>query len=191
MKNLGHRLGASGTILENTIEGFSKSLDLVSDKRFKYWEFDVRESSDRVLLAFHDDRINVNGKMIEIKELSFEEISNAGTSMTINIPTFKQIIEALKDRDERVMIEIKNVHSDNGRDDLLRSVSGNGNWMLMSTPERFIESFPSENRDLWNIRARELGVKLVRVGRHRIDLFKASKNRIAWHYAKPKWFFGI
>ena len=191
MKNLGHRLGASGTILENTIEGFSKSLDLVSDKRFKYWEFDVRESSDRVLLAFHDDRINVNGKMIEIKELSFEEISNAGTSMRINIPTFKQIIEALKDRDERVMIEIKNVHSDNGRDDLLRSVSGNGNWMLMSTPERFIESFPSENRDLWNIRARELGVKLVRVGRHRIDLFKASKNRIAWHYAKPKWFFGI
>lgn len=191
MKNLGHRLGASGTILENTIEGFSKSLDLVSDKRFKYWEFDVRESSDRVLLAFHDDRINVNGKMIEIKELSFEEISNAGTSMMINIPTFKQIIETLKDRDERVMIEIKNVHSDNGRDDLLRSVSGNGNWMLMSTPERFIESFPSENRDLWNIRARELGVKLVRVGRHRIDLFKASKNRIAWHYAKPKWFFGI
>ena len=191
MKNLGHRLGASGTILENTIEGFSKSLDLVSDKRFKYWEFDVRESSDRVLLAFHDDRINVNGKMIEIKELSFEEISNAGTSMRINIPTFKQIIEALKDRDERVMIEIKNVHSDNGRDDLLRSVSGNGNWMLMSTPERFIESFPSENRDLWNIRARELGVKLVRVGRHRIDLFKASKNRIAWYYAKPKWFFGI
>tara|TARA_B100001175_G_scaffold93714_1_gene79264 strand:- start:2540 stop:3115 length:576 start_codon:yes stop_codon:yes gene_type:complete len=191
VKNLGHRLGASGTILENTIEGFSKSLDLVSDKRFKYWEFDVRESSDRILLAFHDDRINVNGKMIEIKELSFEEISNAGTSMTINIPTFKQIIETLKDRDERVMIEIKNVHSDNGRDDLLRSVSGKGNWMLMSTPERFIESFPSENRDFWNIRARELGVKLVRVGRHRIDLFKASKNRIAWYYAKPKWFFGI
>ena len=96
MKNLGHRLGASGTNLENTIEGLSKSLDLVSDKRFKYWEFDVRESSDRVLLAFHDDRINVDGKMIEIKELSFEEISNAGTSMMINIPTFKQIIEALK-----------------------------------------------------------------------------------------------
>ena len=91
MKNLGHRLGASGTILENTIEGFSKSLDLVSDKRFKYWEFDVRESSDRVLLAFHDDRINVNGKMIEIKELSFEEISNAGTSMTINTVSYTHL----------------------------------------------------------------------------------------------------
>ena len=191
MKNLGHRLGASGTILENTIEGLLESLDLVSDKRFKYWEFDVRESSDGVLFAFHDDCIKINGKMIETRYLTYDEIYRTGESMMINIPTFKQIIETLKDRDERVMIEIKNVHSDNGRDDLLRSVSGNENWMLMSTPERFIESFPSENRELWNIRARELGVKLVRVGRHRIDLFKASKNRIAWHYAKPKWFFGI
>ena len=191
MKNLGHRLGASGTILENTVEGLLKSLDLVSDKRFKYWEFDVRESSDGVLFAFHDDCIKFNGKMIETRYLSYDEIYSAGDSMMISITTFQQIMEVLKDREERVMIEIKNVHSDVARETLLLSDSGNEDWILMSTPERFVKSFPSTTRDLWNERARTLGVKLVRVGRHRVDLFKASRNPIRWYFAKPRWFFGF
>ena len=191
MKNLGHRLGASGTILENTVEGLLESLDLVSDKRFKYWEFDVRESSDGVLFVFHDDCIKINGKMIETRYLSYDEIYRAGESMMISIPTFQQIMEVLKDREERVMIEIKNVHSDASRETLLLSVSGNEDWILMSTPERFVKSFPSTTRDLWNERARTLGVKLVRVGRHRVDLFKASRFLIGWYFAKPKWFFGF
>ena len=191
MKNLGHRLGASGTIHENTIEGLLESLDLVSDKRFKYWEFDVRESSDGVLFAFHDDCIKINGKMIETRYLSYDEIYRTGESMMISIPTFQQIVEVLKDREERVMIEIKNVHSDSAREFLLRTVSDNEDWMLMSTPERFLESFPSETRNLWNERARTLGVKLVRVGRHRVDLFKASRYAMRWYFAKPRWFFGF
>ena len=191
MKNLGHRLGASGTILENTIEGLLESLDLVSDRRFKYWEFDVRESSDGVLFAFHDDCIKFNGKMIETRYLSYDEIYRAGESVMISIPTFRQIMEGLKDREERVMIEIKNVHSDAAREDLFLSVSGNEDWILMSTPERFVKSFPSTTRDLWNERARTLGVKLVRVGRHRVDLFKASRYLIGWYFAKPRWFFGF
>ena len=191
MKNLGHRLGASGTILENTVEGLLESLDLVSDKRFKYWEFDGRESSDGVLFAFHDDCIKINGKMIETRYLSYDEIYRTGESMMISIPTFQQIVEVLKDREERVMIEIKNVHSDVARETLLLSVSGNEDWILMSTPERFVKSFPSTTRDLWNERARTLGVKLVRVGRHRVDLFKASRYLIGWYFAKPRWFFGF
>ena len=191
MKNLGHRLGASGTILENTIEGLLESLDLVSDRRFKYWEFDVRESSDGVLFAFHDDCIKFNGKMIETRYLSYDEIYRAGESMMISIPTFQQIMEVLKDREERVMIEIKNVHSDVARETLLLSVSGNEDWILMSTPERFVKSFPSTTRDLWNERARTLGVKLVRVGRHRVDLFKASRYLVGWYFAIPRWFFGF
>ena len=42
MKNLGHRLGASGTKLENTLEGLLGSFELVSDRRFRYWEFDIK-----------------------------------------------------------------------------------------------------------------------------------------------------
>ena len=61
------------------------------------------------------------------------KIYRAGESMMISIPTFQQIIEVLKDRKERVMIEIKNVHSDLSREALLISVSGNEDWILMST----------------------------------------------------------
>ena len=59
MHNLGHRLGASGTKLENTIQGLKDSSKIVSDSKFKYWEFDVRESSDGILFVFHDDDISV------------------------------------------------------------------------------------------------------------------------------------
>lgn len=57
MRNLGHRLGASGTKLENTIQGLHDSLKIVSDSKFRYWEFDVRESADGTLFVFHDDDI--------------------------------------------------------------------------------------------------------------------------------------
>ncbi len=46
MKNSGHRLGTSGTPTENTIEGLQSSIANVSRSDFRYWEFDVRESSD-------------------------------------------------------------------------------------------------------------------------------------------------
>ena len=54
--------------LENTVEGLLESYELVSDKRFKYWEFDVRESSDGVLFAFHDDSYHGSGKVRSIPE---------------------------------------------------------------------------------------------------------------------------
>ncbi len=191
MKNLGHRLGASGTYLENTIEGFHNSLDLVSDKNFKYWEFDIHESSDGILFVFHDDTITLNGEKISTARLSFREISEAGKSIGINIPKFQEVISLLRKRSERVMIEIKNVLSDHCREEILESVSGMDKWILMSTPERFLISFPDEDRDYWRERAEDSGVRIVRVGRHRIDLFSASKSSLGWLFAKPKWFFLI
>lgn len=49
MKNSGHRLGASGTNLENTIQGLRNSIDNLDEKKFRYWEFDIRESIDGVV----------------------------------------------------------------------------------------------------------------------------------------------
>ena len=46
MKNSGHRLGTSGSLTENTIEGLQRSLGNVSRSDFRYWEFDIQESSD-------------------------------------------------------------------------------------------------------------------------------------------------
>ena len=45
MKNSGHRLGTSGSLTENTIEGLQSSLGNVSRSDFRYWEFDIQELS--------------------------------------------------------------------------------------------------------------------------------------------------
>ena len=57
MKNSGHRLGASGTNLENTVQGLRNSIENIDEKKFRYWEFDIRESIDGVVFVFHDDLI--------------------------------------------------------------------------------------------------------------------------------------
>jgi hypothetical protein len=68
MKNSGHRLGASGTNLENTIQGLRNSIDNLDEKKFRYWEFDIRESIDGVVFVFHDDMdtgmFNVNPNIL-------------------------------------------------------------------------------------------------------------------------------
>ena len=45
MKNSGHRLGASGTSSENTLEGYRESSGKPGMRGFRYWEFDIRELS--------------------------------------------------------------------------------------------------------------------------------------------------
>ena len=191
MKNLGHRLGASGTKLENTLEGLLGSFELVSDRRFRYWEFDIRESGDGVLFVFHDDSIMSHGELMHTKNMKFNDILRAGLSLGISIPKFREIVEELNKRDERVMIEIKYIHSDDCRNEVFDAVECKKKWMLMCTPSRFIDSFPSESRDYWRERAHESDIKLVRVGRHRVDLFRASRSKTMWIFAQMKWFFGF
>jgi hypothetical protein len=38
MNNSGHRLGASGTRLENTVEGLRNAINNTKDSKFKYWD---------------------------------------------------------------------------------------------------------------------------------------------------------
>ena len=107
MKNSGHRLGASGTNLENTVQGLRNSIGNIDEKNFKYWEFDIRESIDGVVFVFHDDLIELNGELIEISKMTFLEIKTAGEYLDILIPTFEEVVIELEERKERVMVEIK------------------------------------------------------------------------------------
>ena len=193
MKNLGHRLGNSGARNENTLESLSESLEksISAKKEFKYWEFDVHESYDGILFVFHDDQILFDGVVNSLREMNFSEILDLGSYLGINIPTLSEVTNKLSERNEKVMIEIKNIHSENGRKEVIESISRRENWFLMSTPERFTESFPEESREYWHAELLSLGGKLVRVGRHRIDLFEASKSKLKWRFAKIKWFFGF
>ena len=191
MKNPGHRLGASGSDLENTIEGLRRSLGVSSDPRFRYWEFDIRESSDRVLFVFHDDTIDSGGEKITTSSLEFAKIFEAGMELGIRIPTFEEVVLELDGRDEPVMVEIKQIFSDAARREVIDALSSKENWKAMATPERFEKNFPQETRNMWSEAFGEAGVELVRVGRHRVNLFGASESSIGWFYARPKWFFGI
>jgi hypothetical protein len=191
MRNSGHRLGASGTKLENTIQGLRNSIGNLDQKKFKYWEFDIRESIDGVVFVFHDDIIDVNGELRELSKMSFLEIRKAGEELEILIPTFEEVVIELEERKERVMVEIKEIFSDQARIEIINRVSELNNWKIMATPERFEKSFPKESRNFWGKEIKKAKVELVRVGRHRINLFTASRSRLRWKIAKPKWLFGL
>ena len=191
MKNSGHRLGASGTDLENTVEGLRKSINNPDKNKFKYWEFDIRESIDGIVFVFHDDLIELNGELVEVSKMTFEEIKEAGEALKISIPTFEEIVVELKYRKERVMVEVKEIFSDEARYEIINTVSQFKDWKIMATPERFEKSFPKESRSYWDKEFQNSEIQVVRVGRHKINLFQASKSRLKWLIAKPKWLFGF
>ena len=191
MNNSGHRLGASGTRLENTVEGLRNAIDNTKDSKFKYWEFDIRESIDEIVFVYHDDTIEINGELVEIAKMTFSDILDAGESLEIKIPTFNEIVNELEGRKEKVMVEIKEVFSDGARMEIIQSLSKFENWKLMATPERFEKSFPKDSRTHWSEEISNSGIELVRVGRHRVNLFKAAESRFRWILAAPKWFFGF
>ena len=177
--------------MENTINGLMNSLELVENRKFKYWEFHIRESLDGIIFVFHDDQILVDGELIETAKLNFSEIIKAGEDLGVKIPTFSDVVAILSDRKEDVMVEVKELRTDDARRTVITAISSKPNWKLMATPTRFLECFPSESRDYWEGYTRDLDVEFVRVGRHKLDLFSASKSYFRWKFAQFKWFFGI
>ncbi|MEC7708107.1 MAG: glycerophosphodiester phosphodiesterase family protein [Candidatus Thermoplasmatota archaeon] len=191
MKNSGHRLGTSGSRTENTIEGLQSSLDHVSRSDFRYWEFDIQESSDGKVFVFHDDEIFVDGSPSSTSEMTFTQIQEAGLQQGFSIPLFSEVCEHLRDREEPVMVEIKHLETDQARSEVLETISKMSKWKAMATPIRFSSSFPEETRDEWRSRFESEGVELVRVGRHRLNLFRSCKTRMGWFFAQPRWLFGL
>ncbi len=191
MPNLGHRLGGIGPGSGNTIKSLQATVGKVSDPRFLYWEFDVHESEDGILFVYHDDDIEIDGEMVLVKNVEMQRLKNAGEQLGFKIPTFSEVISELSSRNEKTMIEIKHLHSDEARREIIAAMEGRANWMLMATPIRFLQSFPSNSREFWHHEILKAGTKLVRVRRHRVDLFAASRTRIGWLFAIPKWLFGI
>lgn len=186
-KNIGHRLGGRTRQTENTVSAVYSTLNLAKNKNFRYWETDIRESKDGILYCYHDDTLGDK----EIDELNWEEIRLDAKNLGVEIPLFTEIIKLLEPRNEKFMIEIKFIHSDEARRYLLDIVSSNQKWSLMSTPSRFIISFPRNTLGIWAKNFQFKSEKIVRVGRHSVDLFKVYNNLIYWHYAKIPWFFGF
>ncbi len=190
-KNIGHRLGASGTKLENTIQALEGTITKVNDPKFKYWEFDVQETFDGELVVFHDDYIESDDSSIRICDIDYNKLVDCSNSLGITIPKYSEVFNILKYRNEPVMVEIKNLISEKAREKIFSSLAKRENWKLMATPTRFLRSLPNETRELWSDYANENNIDFVRVGRHNIDLFKSEKSQLKWIFALPKWLFGF
>ena len=185
--NIGHRLGGTDPLTDNTIEALMQTITRVNEPDFKYWEFDVHESKDGILFVFHDDVLDIDGKMAQVKDLTFVEIHSQGTKNGIDVPTLDAVVEVLSERSEPVMIEIKNLTTDSARKKIIDVTAERSNWQLIASIDRFLTSFPRRSRKFWHTRAKKVGTSVYRIRRHDIDLFYSSRtkahlivNRMSW-----------
>lgn len=95
-----HRGKHGGSIIENTILAFEKSIEM----NFPF-EFDVRLTKDKKVVCFHDNNLmrmfNVRKK---VNELTYEELNNIKEDF--HFPLFKEVLD-LVDGKVGLMIEIK------------------------------------------------------------------------------------
>ncbi|MED5486879.1 MAG: glycerophosphodiester phosphodiesterase family protein [Candidatus Thermoplasmatota archaeon] len=184
-KNIGHRLGGTSPHTDNTIQSLQSTISRVEEPGFKYWEFDVHESADGILFVFHDDFIVNQGKNHLVRDLSFAQIIEFGSQIGVEIPPLTDVVSELEVRDEPVMIEIKNLMTDQARESIIDITNGRNGWNLMSSIGRFEKSFP-DNLGYWKNRVESAGSKLVLIRRHDINLFDFCGNYLKWKLLKLK-----
>jgi len=100
---IGHR-GCAGLEPENTIRAFKKAIKIGVD----FIEFDVRMTKDKQLVVIHDNKVDrtTNGKGY-VKDFTLEEIRKLDAGKSEKMPTFKEVIDLLKNQEPRMAIEIK------------------------------------------------------------------------------------
>ena len=129
--------------------------------------------------------------MTPVKTLSYEQIKESGNSMKIEIPTLAEVVEELKDRPEPVMIEIKNLMTEQARQMMVDTTSERSDWKLMASLTRFQKSFPKKTRQHWHSEIQKSDTKLVRVRAHDVDLFIATRTWLTLSFNRLKWKFGF
>ena len=185
MGNLGHRLG--GDVLPhagNTLQCLRSARGLQVHKKFKYWEFDVHEAKDGELVVYHDDFINRDGKSIPLQKLNANEIRRVALEeQDLEIPTLSQVLEALGKTEKPVRVEIKSLHSEEGKMKFIELVADakdkyGWNCKVIAWKERFRKIFPNEERERWHKAFSSRDLAVCRVGLHHVDLFKAHSNPV-------------
>ncbi len=102
---IAHR-GGDETAPENTVAAFRAAVEL----GFRYLETDVHVTSDGVLVAFHDDRLDrVTDGHGEVARLPWSEVSTAKIGGTESIPRFEELLEEFPTA--RFNVDMKSEHS--------------------------------------------------------------------------------
>ncbi|OGY64736.1 MAG: hypothetical protein A3I24_02480 [Candidatus Harrisonbacteria bacterium RIFCSPLOWO2_02_FULL_41_13b] len=91
---IGHR-GASGYVLENSLESFKKAIKMGVDEV----EFDIRRTKDGKAIVMHDAKLNrtTNGRGV-IKKLTLKEIRRFRMENGEIIPTLEEVLLVLKNK---------------------------------------------------------------------------------------------
>lgn len=97
MKIIGHR-GAKGLAPENTLASFAKAIECGVDMI----ETDVQQTSDGVLVLFHNKKIPINGTSQHFRNASHETVLLHNQ----DVPTLAEAIEFIHKR-TRMMVEVK------------------------------------------------------------------------------------
>jgi len=166
-ENLGHRLGGDVYKYENTLVCYKKALKtLQQKKKFKYVEFDIRETKDHELVVFHDseieriipqNRYNIKVlarvlkkkrfQQIRIKDLTLKEVRELLIAKDVHVPTLENVLESsikwnLK---KPINIEIKSLKSDEARYKLINLIKKYNKKLdigLIAFRKNFYNSFP-------------------------------------------------
>jgi glycerophosphoryl diester phosphodiesterase len=97
---VGHR-GAKAYATENTIESFSKAIELGANAI----EFDLQQTVDHKLIISHDDNLKrVFGRDVPVEGSSLKELK----ALTNNsIPTLQEALEFIDNKVDRILVELK------------------------------------------------------------------------------------
>ena len=95
---IAHRGASALAKHENTLEAFEIAINLHCD----FAEFDIRKTSDDVLIVFHDDAINDKA----ISSLTYEELNKEAAKDDYQVPLLKDVLKLCKNK-IKLDIEIK------------------------------------------------------------------------------------
>ncbi|WP_298986675.1 glycerophosphodiester phosphodiesterase family protein [uncultured Roseibium sp.] len=87
--SIAHR-GASAYAFDNTLKAFQLAHELSADM----WEVDIRLTSDRVPVAFHDETcLDEEGKAQRVSDLSADKLQDLAAKNHREVPRFSAVIE--------------------------------------------------------------------------------------------------
>ena len=137
--NDGHQLGGdiSPNLPGNTIECFKTAIKNHESKpSYRYSECDIRETADNRLVVFHDWDISSVPNTAEnrealgqsigqqaVKDLTLQQLQSLRLEGDCQIPTLQQVLDKAVELGpaKPLLLEIKYLHSDQGRQQLLES----------------------------------------------------------------------
>lgn len=97
--NIGHR-GAKGHVLENTLESFSKAIELGANAV----ELDIYICKSGELIVFHDKNLNRFNDPREVEDMTLDEINAFLLEDQFKIPTLREVLLLL---DGRIIVNIE------------------------------------------------------------------------------------